>query len=114
RALDLKDETDDPVGVSSSYAELGRLYIQRGEWDRACEYANEAAEIAERCENFPRLVNALRILGDYRRRRHRKIEAVSYYHRALELARRHQLRHEEYGLLFHLARCWREWMKRSF
>lgn len=106
-ALDLKDETDDPVVVSSTYAELGRLYIQRGEWDRAFEYANKAAEIAERFENFPRLVNALKILGDYWRMRDRKKEAVSYYQRALELARRHQLRHQEYELLFHLARCWR-------
>jgi len=41
------------------------------------------------------------------RMRDRKAEAVGYYQRVLELARRHRLRQQEYELLFQLARCWK-------
>lgn len=105
-ALELKDETDDPVVVSSTYAELGKLYTQCGEWEKAFEYVNKAVEIAERYENFPRLASALQILGDYWFKRDLKTEAIRCYQRALELARKHQLVQQEYEILFHLARSW--------
>ncbi|MDR6226330.1 tetratricopeptide repeat protein [Desmospora profundinema] len=90
----------------TAYSSLGLLHMIQMEWEKAEDSIKKAIEVGEKFNDAPRLDNALQIMGDFYCKQEKTEEAIKFYNRSLELARRHGYKKREYVALYRLAKCW--------
>jgi tetratricopeptide (TPR) repeat protein len=92
RALDLRREQDDPVGVGGALSRLASVVWRRGDFDRAIAYHEQALQLFEQADNQPLRVNELHFLGEAHRDRGDLATGERLLEQTVELSRRHGLR----------------------
>lgn len=89
-----------------AHAWMGRLYTLLQKWDEAFLHLEKAVSLGEKINDVPKLVRALRYLGEYYKEKEDLDSAVQQYQKAAELSKKHNLKKQEYLALFRLAECW--------
>ncbi|SFS62582.1 helix-turn-helix transcriptional regulator [Marininema halotolerans] len=91
---------------TDTYIGLGKLHLQQGKKEDAKEWFEKAIANSVEHDDDSNLMYALRVMGDYWKRSDNKLKAISYYERALEIARKINDRQAEQKLNFRLSQCY--------
>ncbi|TCS97001.1 tetratricopeptide repeat protein [Hazenella coriacea] len=107
-ALKLEGKFPDDQRLTTAYSRLGILYMKQGRNEEAYQSLLTAIQYAEKFDDAPRLSSSLLIMGDLCQIIYKIDEAVSYYQKALQIAKKHDYKDKEFQIWFSLARCWEE------
>ncbi|SFS90627.1 helix-turn-helix domain-containing protein [Marininema halotolerans] len=100
--------------LTDNYIGLGILKIQQDKQHEAKELFKKAIENAEKHDDAPKLTYALRVMGDFWKSNGEKLEAISYYKSALELAKRFNYKRAESQLYIRLTQCHQDTDQKEF
>ncbi len=77
------EEHEVSYNISTLFANKGKLYLNRGEFDLATEQIQKSIDILDKY-NFPYRYHTLNIFGDLETAKGNVAQAISYYNEALE------------------------------
>ncbi|SFS41747.1 helix-turn-helix domain-containing protein [Marininema halotolerans] len=100
--------------LTDAYIRLGKLNLLQEKRVEAKEAYEMAIANAEKLNDAPRLITALKAMGDYFKTCGEKLEASPYYERALKLAQQYNYRKDESELHFCLALCYQDNNQQEF
>ncbi|MFZ6028481.1 MAG: AAA family ATPase [Chloroflexota bacterium] len=106
RALVLYRRLDDKVSIARSLVSLSQLYVRYGDFLQAQETAGEAQEICSSIGHLSGEAFALACLGEAVREQGRIDSSISFFQRALHIAREIGERAKEQTFLKELARAY--------
>lgn len=89
QATQLENQIDNKQLLISAYRNLGLVYMQMPEWDKAHEYLAESIKLAQAHKDILRHIDALITLGSWYDRQEYKPEAAIKYKEALNLAKKY-------------------------
>ncbi len=78
-ALNIRFASNDQIGIAASFRNLSRFYIERGEFDKAFEYASQGYEIAKRANSIQLLSNFSNQLFEFYEHKHKADSALKYH-----------------------------------
>lgn len=113
-ALASKHLIQNGMVLTDAYVWLGILNVQQKKWDQAKESLQQAIANAEKHDDAPKLIYALRVMGDFWKEQDNKQEAIPYYERALQIAQKFHYKPAEKKLHFRLSQCYKDRDQKEF
>ncbi|SEM74548.1 helix-turn-helix domain-containing protein [Lihuaxuella thermophila] len=107
-ALELEDNIKKKYLLVSTYTQLGRLYIEQKDWDKAHATLETAVEQGLKAGDMQRYTQALTATGDYYLAREMYSEAVIPYEKANELSKKHEFHGLRREILVNMSECWKQ------
>lgn len=87
KATELFIEISEKIGRNVTYANLGRLYTEKGNYDRAEEYLRECITLSDETNNGPAKILALRLFSELFYKKNEYEKSIEYARKGLELSK---------------------------
>lgn len=104
-ALDLRKHIKKKYLFISTFTELAELYLKKGLFKEAIEYANEAVNLGKETNDIRRLGQALLVLGDCYFHQDNFSKALPFYKEVREIAKEHDFIMLLKSTLVQLVQC---------
>ncbi|SMO69767.1 helix-turn-helix domain-containing protein [Melghirimyces algeriensis] len=113
-ALTARHLLDSEKALTDIYVWLGILSVQQNKWEEAKSFLEQGIANAEKHNDAPKLIYALRVMGDFWKEQDEKQEAIPYYERALQVAKQFHYKKAENRLYYRLSQCYEERNRKEF
>ncbi|SFS96156.1 helix-turn-helix transcriptional regulator [Marininema halotolerans] len=100
--------------LTDAYIGLGKLYVKLGKTDEAHQLFKQAIANAENYDDAPNLTYALRVMGDFLKLGGNKLEAVTYYEKAIKITQKFHYQKAESQLHIRISQCYQDSNQKEF
>ncbi|BCU80944.1 hypothetical protein JIR001_07270 [Polycladomyces abyssicola] len=105
--------TDSKNVLVQAYSKLSIVYMEQERWEEAQNILNKTETLAEQTDALSSFF-AYTVIGDFYKKKGRSHQAIHFYQKALDLARRYHHTRLEHKALFRLAQLKRNENKEEF